>query len=89
MSQPPFPPSAAPSQPHAGFLPPAELPLPNAEEVARFQILFLARFGVELSEEDAQDQARRLVQFVFLMRHALPQFQAARAEEEPPGQTPS
>lgn len=57
-------------------LPPPELPVPNAEEVAQFRSLFLARFGVELSEEEAHDQARRLVQFVFLMQHALPYLQA-------------
>ena len=61
-------------------LPPSELPVPNAEEVARFQSLFLARFGVELAEEDAHDQARRLVQFVFLMQYALPYLNEARTE---------
>lgn len=64
------------------FLPPPELPAPNAEEVALFQRLFLARFGVELSEEEAHDQARRLVQFVFLMQHALPYLNETQAEPE-------
>ncbi len=70
-------------------LPPPELPVPNAEEVARFQSLFHARFGVELSEEDAHDQARRLVQFVFLMQHALPHLKAFGAEQERAGRDPS
>ena len=84
------PPPAAPPQPLAkshplpggALLPPPELPGPNAEEVARFQCLFLSRFGVQLSEEEAHDQARRLVQFVFLMQHALPYLDAAHAEHE-------
>lgn len=63
-----------------GTLPPPQLPIPNAEEVSRFQKLFLARFGVELSEEQAHDQTLRLVQFVFLMQHALPYLQAQKRE---------
>ena len=72
MTPSPFAASRPLPLPGGASLPPPELPAPNAEEVARFQSLFLGRFGVELSEEEAHDQARRLVQFVFLMQHALP-----------------
>ncbi len=73
------PPSST-TLPPAGHRPPPELPVPNAEEVSRFQSLFLARFGVELSEEEAHDQARRLVQFVFLMQYSLPYLKAGQEQ---------
>ena len=76
---PPSPPCAPP--PGGGIRPPAELPTPSAEEVSRFRSLFRARFGVELSEEQADDQARRLVQFVFLTQHALPRIRDIRDQQ--------
>lgn len=76
------------SRPLSELQPPAHLPRPNPAQVAEFQRLFFNRFGVQLEDEDAQDQARRLVTFVFLMQHALPRlkdFQAKdfQAEQEP------
>ena len=76
---PPFS-SASPPLASNALLPPPQLPIPNAEEVTRFQSLYQARFGVELSEEEAHDQARRLVQFVFLMQHALPHLNESQTE---------
>ena len=67
----------------AKFLPPAQLPLPNEREVARYQTLYLEKFGVQLSEKDAYDQARRLVQYVFLTHYALPHLQAVQHEKKP------
>ena len=51
---------------------PPDLPVHNATEVKEFRALFLKEKGVLLSEEEAIDQCRRLVRFVFLMEHAMP-----------------
>lgn len=70
------------SAPLSELQPPAHLPRPNPAEVAEFQRLFFNRFGVQLEDEDAQDQARRLVTFVFLMQHVLPRLKDFQAKQE-------
>lgn len=54
------------------------LPTPNTDEVARFQALYQAEFGVELSAEEALEQATRLVHYIFLIHHALPSLRAQK-----------
>ena len=42
------------------------LPKPNAEEVIRFQFLYKAQHGIELSAREALPLLTRLVQFYYL-----------------------
>lgn len=59
---------------------PPNLPVPNAVEVGEFRALFLKEKGVLLPEEEAFDQCRRLVQFVFLIEYALPYLRKVKEE---------
>ena len=61
---------------------PPDLPVPKAAEVKGFRALFLKETGVLLSEEEAFDQCRRLVQFVFLMEHAMPYLRKGEEKSE-------
>lgn len=63
---------------------PAEQPVPNPSEVAGFRQLFLKEKGVLLTDEEAWDQCRRLVQFVFLVQYALPYLQRSMGGGLPP-----
>ncbi len=42
------------------------LPTPNAEEVARFQTVYKAQYGTDLSTREALPLLTRLVQFYYL-----------------------
>ncbi len=43
------------------------LPVPNYDEVTRFQALYLKLKGVELSRKDAQAMLTDIVQFYYLI----------------------
>ena len=43
-----------------------DLPTPNQEEVERFKALYLLRFGVDLSSENAFAKCTELMQYVYL-----------------------
>jgi len=47
------------------------LPVPNAQEVESFRLLYKRRFGVSLSPEDALEVATRFLQLHFLKYHAI------------------
>ncbi len=64
---------------------PMNLPTPNADEVAEFKCLYLKRFGIELTDDEALDQATRLIQYVFLTQYALPHLQAEQAKTKEDG----
>lgn len=55
------------------------LPLPTPEEIEEFKLLYKARFGVELTHEEAGDACARLIKYIFLTRYALPHL---RPEEQ-------
>lgn len=61
------------------------LPIPNAEDVTRFQALYLRLQGVELSRKEAQAIYTDLVQFYYLIgghevRHLRAQKQQQRRQ---------
>ncbi len=60
------------------------LPVPTVAEVEEFKRLYRARFGIELSDQKALEEATRLVQYVFLVQHAMPRLKRLSAE---PSQT--
>ena len=69
----------------ANAAPLMNLPVPNPEELNVFRALYQGRFGVDLSQEEALDACSRLVQYVYLTRHALPHLRQEVQRER--GQT--
>ena len=47
------------------------LPAPNAQEVEAFKTLYKAKFGLELSNEEAQEVARKVIGIVYVQRYSL------------------
>ena len=47
------------------------LPVPTAQEVAAFKALYLAEFGVALTDEQAWEAASRTLQLFYLATYGL------------------
>lgn len=45
--------------------------MPNAQEVEAFKTLYKAKFGLELSNEEAQEVARKVIGIVYVQRYSL------------------
>ena len=61
------------------------LPMPNADDVTKFQALYKRLYGVELSHKEAQTLYTDLVQFYYLIgghevRHLRAQKQQQRGQ---------
>lgn len=47
------------------------LPQPSESDCQAFKDLYKAKFGLELSSEEAQEVARKVIGIVYVQRHSL------------------